>query len=167
MKIDSISWKQNVPTNGIDPAKAYTALEKIREKHDGLNDDLIVTVASSKNHILHKWFEWDDSVAAKEHRRMQARKLVQSLVVTYEELPELKTRAYEISHKAKPGSEIRTLYSTTEEVLANPESRDRLIAEAIKMAMQFRRRFQSLHELDAVIEAIDKTLKELAVGTET
>jgi tRNA A37 N6-isopentenylltransferase MiaA len=165
MKIEAIKWKQNVPTKGIDAEKAHAALETIRSKNNGLTDDAIVQAAAPKNHALHKWFEWDDSEAAKEHRRNQARLLIRSLEVTYSESPDIKTRVYEVEHKARPQDPERTVYTTTEEVLANPESRDRLIAEAIRAAMQFRRRFKMLHELDAVMEAIDKAVETL--GTET
>ena len=161
MKIESIKWKQNVPSKGIDPSKAHAALETIRSKNNGLTDDVIVKTASAKNHILHEWFEWDDSTAANEHRRAQARLLIRSLEVSYTEAPGIKSRVYEVQHKARPQDEDRTIYTTTEEVLANPESRDRLIAEAIKAAMQFRRRFKALHELDSLISEIDKTLAKL------
>jgi hypothetical protein len=164
MKIEQIKWKQNVPTNGIDAEKAYAALETIRAKNNGLTDDAIVQAAAPRNHTLHKWFEWDDSAAAVEYRRAQARKLIGSLEVTYEEAPDIKTRVYEVEHKARPQDPERTVYTTTEEVLANPESRDRLIAEAIKAAMQFRRRFKMLHELDAVMEEIDKAVEKLGAG---
>jgi hypothetical protein len=83
---------------------------------------------------------------------------------TYEEAPDIKTRVYEVEHKARPQDPERTVYTTTEEVLANPESRDRLIAEAIRAAMQFRRRFKMLHELDAVMEEIDKAVEKLGAG---
>jgi len=164
MKIEQIAWKQNVPTNGIEAAKAHDALEALRLKNGGLTDDGIVAAAKQKNHVLHKWFQWDDTSAAIELRRMQARQLIRSLVVIYEEAPELKTRLYEVSHKTRAASEQRTVYSTAEEVLSDPDSRDRLIASAIKSAMEFRRRFKQLHELDAIIESIDKVLHTLGAG---
>ena len=161
MKIETIRWKQNVPSKGIDAAKAHKALEAIRAKNNGLTDDGILAAACVKGHALNKWFEWDDSVAASVHRRDQARLLIRSLEVTYTEAPGIKTRVYEVEHKVRPQDEGRTVYTTTEEVLAKPESRDRLIAEAIKAAMQFRRRFKMLHELDGLMEEIDKVVEKL------
>ena len=164
MKIETIKWKQNVPNNGIDPEKAHASLELIRAKNQGLTDDVIVATAAAKNHPLHRWFNWDDTAAAKEHRRNQARKLITSLEVTYTEAPGIKTRVYEVEHKSSPRVPERTVYTTTEEVLANPESRDRLIAEAIKAAMQFRRRFKMLHELDHLMNEIDATIEKLGTA---
>lgn len=164
MKISTISWKQNVPTKGIEAEKAFNALESIRKQNNGLTDDAVVQAAKPQNHTLHKWFEWDDSVAAVEYRRDQARNLLRSLEVTYEERPEIKTRVYEVEHKSRPRDEERTVYTTTEEILQNPEARDRLIAEAIRQAMAFRRRFKAIHELDAVMSEIDRAVEKL--GTE-
>jgi tRNA A37 N6-isopentenylltransferase MiaA len=164
MKIEKIAWKQNVPTAGIDSVKAYQAMERLREQNGGLTDDLIVAAAKPKNHILHKFFEWSDNKAAVEYRRSQARQLMRSFEVVYAEAPEIKVRAYQVQSKARPGDMERTVYSTTEEVLSNPESRDRLIASAIKASMEFRNRFKHLHELEGVIEAIDKSLVRLGAG---
>lgn len=164
VKIESIKWKQNVPTKGIDATKAHKALEAIRTKNNGLTDDNVLAAACNKGHVLNKWFEWDDSVAAAVHRRDQARLLIRSLEVTYIDAPGIKTRVYEVEHKSRPQDPQRTVYTTTEEVLANPESRDRLIAEAIKAAMQFRRRFKMLHELDGLMIEIDKVVEKMGAG---
>jgi hypothetical protein len=161
MKIQSVNWRNGAQSKGIDPVKAFNALERVREKNDGLTDDAIVSAAKAKNHILHGWFEWDDSVAANEHRRAQARTLIRSFEVVYVEAPELTARAYEVETKSGKPQETRTVYTTTAEVLSNPESRDRLISDAIRMAMEFRRRFKMLHELDRVIEEIDKAIESI------
>jgi hypothetical protein len=164
MQIEAVSWKQNVPNNGIKPEVAHKALEQIRKKNGGLTDDAIVEAAKPASHALHNWFEWEDCEAAKEHRRAQARALIRSLVVVYKKAPDLKLRVYQVERKARPQDPERTVYSTTDEVLRNPEARDRLIASAIKAAMEFRRRFKQLHELDAIIESIDKVLVQLGHG---
>lgn len=161
MKIKSVDWRRGFQGKGIDATKAYDALEKIRESNNGITDDAIVTAAKPKSHVLHKWFEWDDSKAANEHRRNQARTLIRSFEVVYVEQPGMKTRAYEVETKSTKPAERRTVYTTTEEVLANPESRDRLIADAIRMAMEFRRRFKMLHEMERVMEEIDKAIESI------
>jgi len=164
MKIEKIMWKQNVPTAGIDAAKAYEAMELLRAKNNGLTDDALVEAAKPKSHVLHGFFQWSDDKAAVEYRRMQARQLMRSFEVVYAEMPETKVRAYQVQAKARPGEAQRTVYSTTEEVLNDPVSRDRLIASAIKAAMEFRNRFKHLHELEGIIESINKTLVTLGAG---
>lgn len=165
MKIESVTWKTVIATKGIQAIDAYKALESIRKNNSGqLTDDAVVAAAKPQNHVLHSWFEWDDTEAAIEYRRNQARTLMRSLAVTYKEAPELKVRAYQVSVKTRPQNQQRTVYSTTEEVLRNPESRDRLIAQAIKAAMEFRNRFKHLHELEMVIKSIDEVLVKLGMG---
>lgn len=161
MKIKSVDWRRGSQGKGIDATKAYNALEKIRERNNGITDDGILAAAKAKNHVLHGWFEWDESKAANEHRRNQARTLIRSFEVVYVEQPDMKTRAYEVETKSTKPAEHRTVYTTTEEVLANPESRDRLIADAIRMAMEFRRRFRMLHEMERVMEEIDKAIESI------
>ncbi len=164
MKIEKVVWKKNVPTAGIDASKAYEAMEEIRAKNKGLTDDALVLAAKPKSHVLHNFFEWSDDKAAVEYRRMQARQLMRSFEVVYKEMPETRVRAYQVQTKSRPGDVQRTVYSTTEEVMNNPESRDRLIASAIKAAMEFRNRFKHLHELEGIIESINKTLVRLGAG---
>ena len=162
MQIASVVWKNRVPTKGIDAKTAYESLEQIRAENDGvLTDDYIVERAKPKDSPLHVFFEWDNKKAAIEHRRAQARLLMRSFEVTYVESPELKTRAYEIMTRTPSGGEERTTYAATVEVMSAEDSRDKLIAEAIRMAMEFRRRFKHLHELDAILEAIEKTIEKI------
>lgn len=165
MKIQSVDWRRGAQSKGIDADKAYKALERVREKNGGITDDAIVDAAKPKNHVLHSWFEWDDSKAANEHRRAQARTLIRSFEVVYVEQPEITTRAYEVETKSGKPAEQRTVYTTTQEVLANPESRDRLISDAIRMAMEFRRRFRMLHEMERVMEEIDKAIETIGMAT--
>jgi hypothetical protein len=164
MKIEKIMWKQNVPTAGIDATKAYKAMELLRAKNNGLTDDALVEAAKPKSHVLHAFFQWSDDKAAVEYRRMQARQLMRSFEIVYAEMPKAKVRAYQVHVKAKPGEAQRTVYSTTEEVMNDPAARDRLIASAIKAAMEFRNRFKHLHELEGIIESINKTLVALGAG---
>lgn len=165
MKIDSVIWRPGCRTLSIEAEQAFKALEEVRKKNNGdLTDDAIVKAAKAKNHQLHPWFTWDDSAAAIEHRRTQARELIRSVRVIYKEAPESVVRAYEVHRKTARGNEERTAYRTTSDVLQDPESRDQLIAAAIRMAMEFRRRFRGIHELEKVIEAIDRTLVDIGEG---
>lgn len=162
MEIKSIDWGAAAKNIGITAEVAYHALEEIRERNDGaLTDDSIVDAAKPKDHCLHGWFEWRNAEAAVAYRRLQARELMRSIRVTYVESPDTVHRAYEVHTKSARGAEGRTVYTTTAEVMSDPEARDRLIAEAIRAAMDFRRRFRMLHELQAIVEAIDKVLESV------
>lgn len=57
-------------------------LEEIRDRNDGLlTPKAVVAEASNPKHPLHKYFEWDDSVAAQKYREEQARDLFQRVKV--------------------------------------------------------------------------------------
>ena len=161
MKVENVSWKSGVPSRGIDPEVAYYELESIRTKRGKLTDTCVLEEARNESHPLHNWFNWDDDVAAEEYRRLQAQNLIRSLVVVYVESPKTPVRAYQVLKKEPTKSESRTVYSTTEEVLSSPEGRDKLIADAIKAAMDFRRRFKMLHELEHVMKSLDEAIESL------
>ena len=161
MKVENVSWKSGVPSRGIDPEIAYYELEAIRAKKGKLTDTTVLEEAKNESHPLHNWFNWDDDAAAEEYRRLQAQNLIRSLVVVYVESPKTPVRAYQVLKKEPTKSESRTVYSTTEEVLSSPEGRDKLIADAIKAAMDFRRRFKMLHELEHVMKSLDEAIESL------
>ena len=51
-------------------------LDRIYEKHGTITTDLLVQVAADVKHPLHRYFEWDDSVAAKKYRAAQATAMI-------------------------------------------------------------------------------------------
>lgn len=164
MKITDIRWKNNANTGGVSASDAYNAIEQIRHDCGGeLSADDVLEKAKRKTHVLHPVFEWDDTKAAAEHRRTQARTLLRSIEIVYEERPELPVRSHQITVQKKRGDdEGKTLYTNTETALSNPATRDALVANAIRDAMQFRRRFQVLREFQMIFDAIDKTVNELS-----
>lgn len=164
MKIDSVRWKSRFPNAGVDARTAYDAIEQIRSKKgEKFSATDVVAAAKAKCHPLHKMFEWDDQKAAHHFRVRQAQDLIRSLEVVYVKRPEEPVRAYEVIQKqpasTKPDAP-RTLYSTHEEAVKDPRSRDALIKEAIAALMSWRRRFKSLNELDRVLTVIDETVDE-------
>lgn len=165
MKIDSVLWASGFPNAGIDPGEAYKAVEKIREKHGGKCTDAdIVQAARSQRNVLHGLFTWDDSEAAEQYRRHQARTLLRSLRVVYVESEGKESnRAYEVVEKKRQTAKQpeRTLYSTHEDAVKDPVARGALLADAIRQLMAWRRRFAHLNELDRILLAIDAEIEEL------
>jgi len=161
--ITKVRWKTNANTGGVDAETAYQEIEKVRAAFGGdIAAEHVVKAASDSANPLHGIFEWDDSEAARQHRLTQARTLMRSIEVVYEEPERRPHRVYEVSHAAKRGDkQDATTYRTVEELMTDPASRDRLIGDAIKQAMAFRRRFQALRELQLIFEAIDKVSDDL------
>lgn len=161
--ITKIRWKNNANTGGVDAETAYHAIEDVRLAKGGeVSAGDVVEAAATCSHPLHPVFEWDDSEAARQHRLTQARSLMRSIEVVYEKSERPAHRVYDVAHFAKRGDKKdATTYRTTEELMADPVARDRLIADAIKQAMAFRRRFKALRELQLIFEAIDQVSEDL------
>lgn len=74
----------------IDPEQAGQALAEIEGRDGQLTAQSVVDAARPKRAPLHNAFEWDDSIAAEEWRRDQARSIIKSIqiVVVEEECEE-------------------------------------------------------------------------------
>jgi hypothetical protein len=75
-------WKIESLAKKIDVNKAIVEIQKISEKYGVLTPENIVEAARSKKSVLHKAFEWDDSIAAEHYRLQQARTLINNIEVT-------------------------------------------------------------------------------------
>lgn len=51
-------------------------LKRIIDNHGTVTTDLLLEEARSPTHPLHKYFEWDDSVAAEKYRQQQALSMI-------------------------------------------------------------------------------------------
>ena len=159
----SAKWKSGFRGSSIMPAdKAFDELEKIRKKNDGeLHATDVVEAARSNRHKLHKLFEWDDSVAAEKHRESQARVVIRSIVIERPELQNEETRTYELQ-KSKTTPRAQS-YTTTEELMKDPEARAELLQRALGELLAIRRRYHGLQELSIVFRDVDKLLETVKV----
>lgn len=139
----------------INVQSAGERLEKIRKKHDGrlLPKDVVEDARPEKS-LLHPQFEWDDSTAAEEYRRVQARELIRAIVVVEvkDDGPKGPVRAF--VHVLQNGDDEET-YTHIDCVMSNPDLRDQLLDRAKEELLSWRRRYDNLKELAAVYEAID------------
>lgn len=163
MKIADVQWKQNFPSRGVKARDALEAIEKLKSINGGVvSPEQIVDAAKNTMHTLHPIFEWNDKKAAAGYRRMIAAKMLSAIEVTYKEMPKTPMRHFEVIKRKQAGSETsQTYYSTVEEVMADPDARDRLVADAVKSLIQFRRRYEGLAELEVVIRSIDEVIASL------
>lgn len=77
------SFRPGFHNNGhIDPEKAYSELERIRQQTGSLTTHAIVDEARPDESPIHPHFEWDDWKAAEAYRRNQAGQLVRAVVVS-------------------------------------------------------------------------------------
>lgn len=65
----------------VDAPLVGNELLKIREETGSLTAGTILDAARDQASPLHRFFEWDDTVAAEQYRRWQARAIVASIIV--------------------------------------------------------------------------------------
>jgi hypothetical protein len=154
-----IKWKQGARFS-IDPEEAHACIEKVRLKKGGSIEAAdVVAEAKKKTSPLHPEFEWDDKVAAHQHRLHRARVMMASVVVVREEAPDVESRQYEVRVKTRAeadaaGEPVR-VFQTTEQILEDPVQRDRFLARAFAELASFRSRYAGLSELAQVFTAIE------------
>ena len=70
-------------------------LEDMARRHNGvLMIDHVLEAAKDEDNILHRHFEWDDSEAAKQYRREQARSLIQKCKIVVLDSTPTQVRAF-------------------------------------------------------------------------
>lgn len=136
-------------------------LEFIRKRSaDGiLQAEDVVEFARDERTALHSEFEWDDSVAAHQHRLEQARKIIR-LTLTVVESPAgpqtVRMYASCDSDRVKPGGGYRSLV----EVMNSEDLRDQLLHAALRDLRTVRRKYQQLRELQPIFRAIDRVARK-------
>ena len=136
-------------------------LERMAKKHRGLlmvDDEL--EAARDENCVLHKHFEWDDTEAAEQYRREQARTLIQKCKITIANAPSVSVRAFvSLSDDQRTGGG----YRLTAEVLSDTQMRDQLLRD---IQMTIARWSQKLHLLDSetaeIIEQLSRIIEHKA-----
>jgi hypothetical protein len=84
-----VIWRPGARVAGVKPDEALAELERIAEASDDeLRPEAVVEAARFASSPLHPLFEWSDTVAAREYRLQQARTIVRSVRIVYEERPD-------------------------------------------------------------------------------
>jgi len=171
MKIKKITWDSRFQTRSIDVKAAYKELESVRKKNKGkLTPGAVVNASRPKKAVLHPAFTWDDFVAAEKYREDEARTVMSSIQVEYEQpsgesMPPV--RALQVEYR-QPINTGGASYAPTSEILSRRDSRDNLLLEALRDLSAFRRRYAILSELSLLIPVVDEQIEKLrqAVGAD-
>ncbi|MFY0400782.1 hypothetical protein [Brevundimonas naejangsanensis] len=147
----------------IDAEKAGRELAGIERKEGELTPSNVLERARSANSSLHGHFEWDDSVAAEQHRLSQAGELIRSIVVDVSRSnvePPKPTRAFVSVER-----EGQRSYVGVQRAMSDEELRRQVLQRAWAELSAFRARYADLKELAGVFAAMDKaTSKTDAAG---
>jgi len=133
-------------------------LEAIAKQHRGiLKADDVVKFARDESTALHAKFQWDDTAAAAEYRRWQAREVIK---VWVQVVPELSQEPMAVfvslpSDQQRAGGGYRRL--TT--VMADEEMRKELLQAALQQLQRVQSQYAQLKELASVFTAIEAAVK--------
>lgn len=130
-----------------DASKVYADLEKIEEKTP---QNIVDYAAKHPRSELHKCFTWDDTKAANEWRKVEARQVVRLLVFEDETEEEpTKVRVLQKTNNA---------YKPVVQIVRNEDEYKELLKRAKAELASFKERYKTLVELETVLEAIDALL---------
>lgn len=146
-------WRQQeaAPNNAEEIVAELQALEHER---GGIMPKDVVELARDPESPLHGHFEWDDTLAADQHRLAQARMLIGSVRVKLEEAP-YRSPMRAFVHLDKPHPH----YESAHLAMRNEEKREMILSRAMSELGSFRRRYAELTELAGIFEAIEAQLK--------
>jgi hypothetical protein len=140
-------------------------LEQLAVKNNGLlMVDDVLEAAKDEACILHKHFEWDDTEAAAQYRRTQARSLIQKCRVEIAAAPDVSIRAFVSlqSDQASGGG-----YRMTAHVLGDADMKAQLLDDIHATISRWGQRLHLLdHETVAIIERLEASVKRHASKTQ-
>jgi hypothetical protein len=134
--------------DNIDDPKVIEELRDIAKKNEGtILPEKVVDRAERESSALHKYFEWNDSVAAREYRLNQARQLLRIVVIAEPDEP---PRRFAIHVSTEPG------YRLAEEVFSVKRLRDQWLEDAKREAGLYTERYERIAKLIPFFSAAKK-----------
>lgn len=141
------AWK----VDGFYKADASKVLNELSELGDEYSLSDVVEKAKDKNSEMHSIFEWDDSVAGEEYRKIQAGKMVRNLVIVRNDETEEKTN---VRYFVSTGKRDST-YTPTRLVIRNQDAYEQLLERAYAELRAFKEKYSTLSELEEILSLID------------
>lgn len=136
-------------------------LEGLSQEDDGLTKKKLLERSRPEDALLHDVFEWDDSIAAEKHRLWQAGYFISNIMTVEVRGEQIKPQRAIVSVTDSSHAE-RAVYKPVHVALADVDSREIVLRNAIREMESFKEKYQNLTELANVIGAIDEYLQETA-----
>lgn len=134
-----------------DPDVIGTHVDRLWHRHGVLTPEMMLEDARRQRSPLHDQFNWDDEDAAERYRLAQARKVIRSLVVRYEDGSEapITVRAFvKIAHDHSHN------YGPIHFAMSNEQIQNEVLHQALFELDAFMQKYRTLNELAVVFEAI-------------
>lgn len=139
-----------------DPNAIGARLEELKGDSGELRPGDVVVDAENESSPLHNCFEWDDTEAARQHRLEQARYVIRSIEVTYEEVPGKEEVVVGVQYanlgdrgSSEPYRDVRT-------IMKDKTMRERYVRMVLRALKSLREKYKHVKELADVYAAIDR-----------
>ena len=142
-----VTWK----VKGFFKADAETVYKEITALGDSFSPEQIVEAAREEGTEVHKCFTWDDTVAAENWRRHQARVLVAQLVIKTET-----TDREPVAVRVIASTATRNEYKPVVKLIEAEQGYADLLAKAINELKAFQQKYKAITELREIFAAIDE-----------
>lgn len=133
-------------------------VERIEREQGEVTSKSLVDAARSQDSVLHKLFEWDDAKAAEGYRNQQACKILCSLAIVRDDMPEpTVVRAYmNVADDADNPTRRTGSFISVDEAFKDKEKRALVLRCAIREMREIRQKYNALTELAGIFEMIDE-----------
>ena len=125
---------------------------------------MLVERARPEDSPLHPAFEWDDSIAAEQHRIYQARQLCNSVRIIRQGV--LVPAFVHVTIAATSSAPKQEGYVPLDVALADRGWRNQVLAEAAALLNGLRQRMVGLHQVQPVVVAVDQALAAVQAARE-
>lgn len=130
-------------------------IERIESRDGVITADAVLKAATPASSPLHEYFEWNNTEAAKKYRLWQARMLIRSVAVVYEEDGRGKYNRGFVNLNVTTDGTTERGYIGIARAMNDTELRAQLLEQAKQEAVDWRNRYRNLTELASVFDAID------------
>tara|TARA_Y100000310_G_scaffold74364_2_gene70543 strand:+ start:782 stop:1288 length:507 start_codon:yes stop_codon:yes gene_type:complete len=153
-------WRPKARTAGVDAQATGECLDRVRLANGGqLTPERVVGEAAKKRSPLHPHFEWDDKIAAHEHRLDQARYIIRMVAVEMDDPEEgeepVMIRAFVSIPDDPDDPDGSTHFTTTVLAMSDQGQRDYVLEKAWGEIQAFKRKYGIYEEFAVLIAAIN------------
>jgi hypothetical protein len=115
-----------------------------------LKPEMVVESARNHNSPIHKYFEWEDTEAARKWRTHQARMMIGSVIITVKTERREPVRAFYniVSEENERG------YVTHASVMSNEEYRRQIVQNAMRELESWAKKYRTYDELKPIAETL-------------
>jgi len=152
-----LEWKEGSRFR-VSPVVAARELSQCTDDTGHIMPQLVVNRARSEQSPIHDEFEWNDTIAAEEHRKAVARIMACSIIaVVVRAKSDPVNVETDIIKSQRALVHMNSGYRWADEVLNEEAAYAYLLSQAKRDAQMFAMKYRSLGEVGAIIAAIEST----------